>query len=828
MYRHLASPFALLALLASLTACLAGQSPGGWRTPPEPIASLLTAPPPPAVSLSPCRRYLVLRHEEAMPDLAILARPQRKLAGLRLDGVTPGPQWDVATTKGTFRLLEGGAERDLALPAGQLQGPIWNATGTHAAFVHTTDTGLDLWLLDAATAQVQKVPGLRLAAVLGSPVEWDRDQVSLWCRLVVDRPLPEAPAAPSGPNAQETVPGQRAQVRTNPDMLTSEHDANVFEALATVQLARLEIDSLRVTNVGTPRLLADVAVSPDGTLLLVTSLQRPFSFLVGARDFPRRTEVWDRSGKLVHLVAEQPLLENVPIGGVPVGRRQIGWLPGKGHTLRWTEAQDGGDPKKEAAIRDHVYVATEPAAEPVLWFRTEFRAQGLAVAEDQRLAMATEFDRVSRRVRAWRVDAGDFAAKPVLLFERSAQDQYGDPGTPVDAVQPDGQRPMRQRGSLLFRSGRGASPDGERPFLDTWDPATGATTRLWQCKEGRYETFAAFLDDDRVLIRSESPQEPPNYYAVDLPTGARKAVTTFQDPALEHAKSISRELLRYQRADGVALSATLYLPPGHQEGQKHPTLVWAYPQEFTRAQDAGQVRASPTRYTRFAGISHLWLLLAGYAVLDDAAMPIVGPQRSANDTYVEQLVADAEAAVDLLVQKGVCEPHQIAVGGHSYGAFMAANLCCHSDLFAAAIARSGAYNRTLTPFGFQNEERTFWEAQQVYLAMSPFANAQKINEPILLIHGEDDDNQGTWPIQSQRLFAAIKGLGGTARLCMLPYEAHGYGARQSVLHCVWEMVDWMGRHVRDRKAVAPAQGEAPKQGNTKGEAPKQGNAKAGG
>ena len=328
----------------------------------------------------------------------------------------------------------------------------------------------------------------------------------------------------------------------------------------------------------------------------------------------------------------------------------------------------------------------------------------------------------------------------------------------------------------------------------------------------------SYLDDDHILIRSESPQEPPQYVRVTLSNAEKQGFYHWQDPALEVSKRITKELIRYQRKDGVALSATLYLPPDHQPGQKHPTLVWAYPQEFTRADDAGQVRASPTRYTRFAGISHLWLLLAGYAVLDDAAMPIVGPNRGANDTYVQQLTDDAQAAVDLLIARGIAEPSEIAVGGHSYGAFMSANLLCHTDLFATAIARSGAYNRTLTPFGFQNEERTFWEAQQVYMQMSPFAHADKVNEPILLIHGADDDNQGTWPIQSQRFYAAIKGHGGTARLCMLPHEAHGYRGRQSVLHCVWEMIDWLDRHVKGRadrlreKPAAPVNASGQKQG----------------
>ncbi len=798
----------LLHVVACFTVCAAAlaQDVSTWRTPPEPIASLITALPPPQLSLSPCRRFVAIVQTEAMPDLETLARPHEKLAGLRIDPQSRGPQLSVKTTKVTLRTLGTLVDRDLALPVGHWRGPNWSADGERIAMERATDAGIELWLVDSASGACRQVPGVTLSAVLNGGARWSRDQKRLLCTLVADLPLPAAPPAPSGPSAQESLPGERAQVRTNPDMLTGEHDAQKFEALATTQLAWVHAETFAIEKIGAPLMHAGISESPDGEMLLVTTVRRPFSYLVGWRDFPSRTEVWTRAGQTIGTVVDTPLAENVPIGGVETGRRAIAWMPSHPHTLRWNEAQDGGDPRRKVAIRDHVYVCRDPRAEPVLWFATQHRAMGISVAADGRLALASEFDRDERRIRMWRVDALDFTQKPVLLFERSAQDQYGDPGTPVEEIFPDGRLALRQRNGLLFRSGRGASPDGERPFLDSWDPLSGAIARLWQCALGRYEQFVGYLDEDNILVRSESPVEPPQYVRITVSTGQRTGFFHYQDPALELSKQITRELIRYERKDGVALSATLYLPPGHQPGQKHPTLVWAYPQEFTRKDDAGQVRSSPTRYTRFAGISHLWLLLAGYAVLDDAAMPIVGPTRGANDTYVQQLVDDAQAAVDLLVARGVADAREIAIGGHSYGAFMAANLLCHSDLFATAIARSGAYNRTLTPFGFQNEERTFWEAPQVYLQMSPFAHADKVNEPILLIHGADDDNQGTWPMQSQRFYAAIKGHGGTARLCMLPHEAHGYRGRQSVLHCVWEMVDWLDRHVKGRaqKVAAPA------------------------
>ncbi|MGE3173181.1 MAG: alpha/beta hydrolase family protein [Planctomycetota bacterium] len=792
----LALPFLLVALSA--------QEPGGYRTPPEPILSLVTAEPSPGVSLSPCRRWLVLLHEEAMPDLEVLARPHLKLAGLRIDPETHGRQLGTRTTRVVLRTPSDRAGRELGLPKGHLGGPYWSADGERAAFTHTTGAGIELWIVDTATAAARKIAAVKLNMVLGSALEWSRDQRSLLVKLVTDTPLPPAPAAPAGPNVQETEPGRRAQVRTNQDMLQSEYDAQCFEALGRAQLARVRVADGQLELLGEPALLAGVEESPDGAFLLVSTIQRPFSYLVSYRDFPTRTEVWSRTGERVRTVAETPLEEATPIGGVPTGPRGIRWLDGHGHALSWVEALDGGNPRAKAEQRDRILVLTDLAGEPREWLRTRHRAFGISGAADGRLGLLNEFDRNTRTIFQWRVDLGDFAGAPVKIDERSSQDAYGDPGRPIAEALPDGQRLLRQRGALLYRSGRGASPDGDRPFLDSWNPVTDETVRLWQCAEGRYETFVGFLSDDAILIRSEAEKEPPNYVAVELASGARTAITDFRDPAQEFAQKVQKELIRYQRADGVALSGTLYLPPGHRDGQTHPTLVWAYPQEFRQASDAGQVRSAPTRYVRFAGTSPLWLLLAGYAVFDDAAMPIVGPVRTANDTYVEQLVADARAAVDILVERGVADRHRIAIAGHSYGAFMAANLLCHSDLFAAGIARSGAYNRSLTPFGFQNEERTFWEAPEIYLAMSPFAHADELKAPLLLIHGEDDDNQGTWPLQSQRLFAAVKGHGGHARLVMLPHESHGYRARQSVLHCLSESIEWLDRHVKNREVPAEA------------------------
>jgi dipeptidyl aminopeptidase/acylaminoacyl peptidase len=371
-------------------------------------------------------------------------------------------------------------------------------------------------------------------------------------------------------------------------------------------------------------------------------------------------------------------------------------------------------------------------------------------------------------------------------------------GRPISTRRMDGQNLLRMRDGMLFLGGTGASPQGDRPFVDAWNVADGKKERLFQASADKHETFVGFLDNgtERLLVRSESPKDPPSLVVIDRVGGKRDTLLQFRDAAAELTRGVEKRLIRYEREDGVPLSGTLYLPPDHKPGQKHPTLIWAYPLEYAQASDAGQVRAAPNRYLRLAGSSHLFLLLHGYAVFDDAAMPIVGPVRTANDTFVKQVQQNARAAVKALVGEGVVDERRIAVAGHSYGAFMTANLLAHTDLFAAGIARSGAYNRSLTPFGFQNEEHTFWEAPGIYQAMSPFSHADKIKSPLLLIHGADDNNPGTFPMQSQRLFLAIKGNGGTARLCLLPHESHGYRARECVLHCLAEMCNWLDQHVK--------------------------------
>ncbi|HVF22904.1 MAG TPA: prolyl oligopeptidase family serine peptidase, partial [Pyrinomonadaceae bacterium] len=515
--------------------------------------------------------------------------------------------------------------------------------------------------------------------------------------------------------------------------------------------------------------------------------------------------------QVVHKLASLPLADQVPIDGVITGPRSVRWNPNEPATLIWVKALDGGNPKNKVPHRDSVLMLKAPfTGQPVEIFKTEqrfsnagFSNAGFSNASftDKGLMFISDYDRDKRWIRTFLIDPSKPETPARLIWSRSQQDRYNDPGTPVTRAL-NGQRAIMQNGDWIFLSGNGASPEGDRPFLDGFNLKTLKSQRLFRSDANSYETFVALLSDDgtQFITRRETPTDAPNYFVRFSGDGATanapRALTNFPDP-MPQLRGIKKQLVTYKRADGVQCSFTLYLPPGYKEGTKLPTVVWAYPLEFNDANTAGQITGSTQRATSITGPSHLFFLLEGYAVLDNATMPVVGTPETVNNTYIEQIVMSAKAAIDKAVEMGVTDPERVGVGGHSYGAFMTANLLAHSDLFRAGIARSGAYNRTLTPFGFQNERRTIWEAPELYLKVSPFMVAQKVNEPMLMIHGEADDNTGTFPIQSERMYQALKGHGATVRLVMLPHEAHGYAGRESVEHVLYEMINWFDKYVKN-------------------------------
>ena len=781
-----------------------------YRLPPDPIPAIVGAEPPPALLLSPERGSIALLGRRPLLGIADLARPELRLAGVRIDPATGGPSVPAHFHSVTLGAVDEEARRPVELPAEpRLSELRWSPDGRRLAFVHTTASGLELWVTEVATGRSRRVAD-RLNGTLGGVYQWEPGGGSLLVKRIPEGrgAEPARPAVPSGPLIHESL-GKTAPGRTYQDLLRDPHDERLFEHHFTAQLFRVQLEGRSVEPVGEPGVLSDFSVAPGGEFVLVERIQRPFSYVVPYYRFPTEVTILDRSGSPVRGVAELPLAEDVPVAfdAVPRGPRSFQWRADAPGTLVWAEALDDGDPRNPApGGRDRVFALDAPfTAPPRELITLEHRYAGVFWGRDDFAILASRWW-VTRNEKRFAIAPGDPSLAPRLLADRSYQDRYNDPGVPATVRNAAGRFVLvfAPDGEHVYLSGEGASPRGDYPFLDRMSVRTGETTRLWRAEDPHYEEVAALLDPGaaRVLTRRESKQEPPNYYVRDLREGTLRALTDFPDPAPQLA-GIGREIVTYARPDGVKLSATLFTPPGFDPARDAPlpTLIWAYPREFRDADAAGQVDDSPNRFSRPSGASHLFLLSQGYAILDGPAMPIIGvADAEPNDSYVEQLVANARAAVDRVVELGVGDRERMAIGGHSYGAFMTANLLAHSDLFRAGIARSGAYNRTLTPFGFQQEQRTYWEAPAIYHRMSPFTYVDRIRAPILLIHGEADNNSGTFPLQSERFYHALKGHGATVRYVVLPHEAHGYRARESVLHALAEMVEWMDRYVKEGKS----------------------------
>ncbi|HUA42143.1 MAG TPA: prolyl oligopeptidase family serine peptidase [Streptosporangiaceae bacterium] len=773
-----------------------------YQTPAGDIVAIIDAPPTPAASLAPGRRFVALVHYESHPPVAHLARPYLALAGLRLDPALGGRQRTRRLTGLSVISLPAGPPRRIELPEGKsVSVPAWAPDGRRFAFTVDEPDGIAVWVADAQAATAAPVPGLRVRDVLGgdptspnSTVRWSRDGSAL---LVLGSPAPPAAAGPEPIEPQvEEVAGKRSQMATFTDLLRTDADADVFEALATTIPLRVDPESGAVTELGPPALYYHLSESPDGEHLLVYRLQRPFSFRVPFPYFARRVEVWSAAGELERVVADLPVSDEVPRQGVPTGPRMVSWEESVPASLVWTEAQDGGDPLAKAEHRDQLLRLPAPFADsPLPSGLVEHRCLGWFDMTAPGSLLVTEHDRDHRWLTTRLIDLAAPEDSRVI-FDHSADEAYLDPGTPMMTMHPDGTRTVLQDGNHIYLRGEGASPDGDRPFLDRLDLADLSTTRLWRSPADAYEQVLGFAGDDRetVLTWHESRAEPPNLAVTRLDGTDRTQLTSWPDPHPQ-LTGMDKRLVSYDRGDGVQLTGMLHLPPGYDPGRdgRLPLVIWAYPLDYGDAATAGQVRGTSERFTRLMASDPIWFVLRGYAVLQNATMPVIGDPETMNDTYVEQITRAAAAHIGALAEMGIADPGRVAVGGHSYGAFMTANLLAHSSLFAAGIARSGAYNRSLTPFGFQTERRNFWEATDVYDRVSPFRYADKIAAPLLLVHGERDANSGTFPIQSERLFQAIQGTGGTARLVILPHESHGYIARESVLHVLAEEFSWLDR-----------------------------------
>ena len=792
--------FSATLLLSTLWLCASSQTL--YKVPPKEIVDIIDAPEAPFVIVSPTGKSMMMVEYRSTPSIEFVSQPFLRLAGTRINPRTASTRRLTQYTGVVIKSLESQKEVRVRVPANSnIDVPVWSFDGASIAFTRDATGGLELWIADASSGEARRLGDFLVHDVLNDAFQWLSDNRTLLASMVPSArgTAPEAPTVPLGPNVDESY-GKTSKPPTYQDLLHTPYDEDLFEFYATSQLASIDSRTGAATPIGQPGMIMSSEFSPDGQYIAVLRLARPFSYRVPYSDFARSCELWDARGKLVRTIAELPVADDVPTQGVPKGPRAGRWQELRDARFLWVEALDDGDPLKKVPYRDKLLALDAPfTGPPSEVLKIQHRFSGLDHLATKDLVLLREYD----RDRRWQTVSLVSLAKPEkreVLFDLSVNDAYSNPGFPVYRTTPSGRRVVVQEGDWIFMAGAGATPKGDRPFLRQFNVKSKNAREIFRSSEGGYDTFVAFGGgtQDKIITRSEDPKNPPNYYLTELGSKSRTALTSFPDPAPQ-LTGLKKQLLTYSRSDGVLLSGTLYLPSSYTRGTRLPLVVWAYPLEYSDPSTAGQVRGSPNRFTFFRGASPLFYVTQGYAVLMDATMPVVGDPETVNNTFVQQIVASAKAAIDTLDVMGVADRSRVLVSGHSYGAFMTANLLAHSDLFAAGIARSGAYNRTLTPFGFQSERRSFWEAPETYFTVSPFMHADKINEPILLIHGEADNNSGTFPLQSERMFQAIKGNGGSVRLVMLPSESHGYIARESVLHVLAESLEWADKYVKNRE-----------------------------
>lgn len=785
-----------------------GQDATGYQVPPKDVADLLLAKPTPAVRIDSKAEWMLLSERNSYPTVEELGQPESRIAGLRLNPNNFSPSRQFFVNNFRLKNIKNNQEFAVAgLPANLLAGNVtWNPSETRIAFTHTTGKQVDLYVIDIAAKKASKLNKQALNTVLGNAYTW-ADDVTLLYKAATQPAAnaPRKPVTPKGPTIQQNL-GKAAPSPTYQDLIRSPYDEQLFEFFATAQLVQNKKGV--ETQIGKPALISSFSLSPDKKYMMVRTIRKPFSYLVTANGFPSTITITDLTGKLVKVLAELPSTEGTPSGydNTQNVARGYDWRDDEAATVTWAMPLDSGLIKKQVEFHDAVYALSAPfTGEAKELFKTGMRYAGTTWGNAS-LALVTEISRSKQLFRVSRFNASSNTLE--LLYERNMTDAYNNPGSPVMTRNAFG-RPTIQttdNGSkILMNNTTGASPKGDLPFLAKFDLTSKQNEIIWRCQEGVFEAVEDVIDANKLVLftRRESQKEVPNYYIRNLVLRiADKAITHFANP-YPQLEGVTKEKIKYKRADGVDLTGDLYLPRGYNKDKDGPlpVVIWAYPREFNSAADAAQVRGSKDRFTILSWGTPIYYVTQGYAILENAEMPIVasGPDKKPNDDFVAQLTLNAEAAINKLVEMGVGDKNRMAVGGHSYGAFMTANLLAHTNLFKAGIARSGAYNRTLTPFGFQNEDRTYWQASKLYYEMSPFSYADKIKTPILLVHGEADDNTGTYPINSERLFAAIKGNGGTVRFVFLPYEAHGYRGKENVLHTLWEQYQWLEKYVKNAK-----------------------------
>ncbi len=797
----------ILLVVLVFTIGLVTAQESGYKVPPKAISDLLLATPTPLVSISGKANWLLICGHTSYTTVEELGKPEVRVAGLRINPNNFSLSRQNFYSSFLLKNIKSGKEYPVnGLPA-KLSGTqiSWNSTETKVAFVNVSETRADLYVIDVATQKATIINQHPLNTVLGNAFAWIDGTTLLY--KTINEPAsaaPPKPVKPFGPAIQQSS-GKAAPSATYEDLIKTPYDEQLFAFYTTSNLTINR--SGKETIIGNTGIYSSFTLSPNKKYFITKTIHKPFSYLVTASGFPSTISIYDLKGQQLKVLHDLPSEEGTPSGydntqDVP---RAFEWRIDEPATITWAKPLDSGLIKKKSAYRDAIYSLEEPfTAEPKLLFKTKARYQGI-IWGDSTLALVRESSKVKQTTTLSRYNAVTGTLEEIYTINTT--DAYKNPGIPVLTKNKLGQSVIQTTDNgtkILMNNEVGSSPKGDLPFLSKFNLITKENEILWRSPDTLFEYVVKVIDANKMefITRRESQKTPPAFYLKNLSTGVPdKLLVGFSDP-YPGMEGVTKQKIQYQRADSINLTGDLYLPKGFnpQKDSALPVFIWAYPREFNAAADAGQVRGSQNKFTMLSWASPVYMVTQGYAVLDNAEMPIVAKAgQRPNDNFVEQLRLNAEAAINKLVEMGVGDRKRMAVGGHSYGAFMTANLLAHTDLFKAGIARSGAYNRTLTPFGFQNEERTYWKAPQLYYEMSPFSYADKIKTPILLIHGDADDNPGTFPINSERLYNAIKGNGGIARLVMLPYEAHHYDAKENVLHMLWEMTNWLDKFVKNAK-----------------------------
>lgn len=783
-----------------------------YQKPSQEILQLAEFERAPSIFMDSNMEYMLLSYRSTYKTLDDLNVEEMRLGGLRIDVNT-----NISSTLTYIDNLKVRKVKDKkeiqvkGLPANpRISNVTVSPDQTKIAFTNTVATGVELWVLDFKTAEAKKLSSANLNANLGNPITWMKDNQQVLVSVIpANRPalIDTKKNLPTGPIVSISEEGVVSQNRTYQDLLKNKTDEANFETLVTSELYLIDLQ-------GNKKLFKEAAMyasesfSPDGNYLMLTTLEKPFSYLVPLNRFPMKTTVYKADGTLVQEVNTIPLSEIMPKGFMAVreGKRNMQWRADQPATLAFVEALDGGDPAKEIEFRDEVFTWEAPfTAAPKSLVKLGQRYAGITWGNDQVAVVADQwYD--TRNIRQFLLNPSTSNPNPIKIEDRNEQDVYSDPGTFETKRNEYGRYTLAIENNKMFLLGDGYTPKGQFPFIDEFDLTTLKTKRLYQSAYTTKKENIQSIEDIKkglVLVSIQSPTEYPNYYFRNIKKkNDLTPITDFKNP-FESLNGVYKEVITYKRADGLELSGTLYLPANYDrknKTEKLPLLIWAYPTEYKDKNSAGQVTSNSSEFTFPYYGSFVYWVTKGYAVLDDAAFPIVGEgTEEPNDTYIEQLVANGKAAIDAVDALGYIDRSKVGVGGHSYGAFMTANLLTHSDLFAVGIARSGAYNRTLTPFGFQTEQRNYWEVPQVYNTMSPFMNADKMKTPMLLVHGEADNNPGTFTLQTERYFQALKGLGAPVRMVILPKESHGYVAKENILHLLWEQDQFLEKYLKNKQ-----------------------------